>query len=97
MTEIRCPVECCKNNKFQEEYGMGICQTPILLLDTQEVESEDAAEEPETLFRCLAFVNVKSKEEPPKFAPTIEEASKRFIEVLKKELQSTSHEAEAKQ
>lgn len=86
MTEIRCPVKSCKNNKFKEEYGVGICQAPILPLDTQEVESDDASEEePETLFRCLAFVNVESTEEPPKFALTIEESSKQFIEVLKKE------------
>lgn len=90
MTEIRCHVKSCKNNKFQEEYGVGICQAPILPLDTQEVESDDASEETETLFRCLAFVNVESEEELSKFALTIEESSEQFIEVLKKELQYTS-------
>jgi hypothetical protein len=90
MTEIRCPIEYCKNNKFQEKFGMGICQAPVLPLDTEEVYSEDEADEPETMFRCLAFVNKKSKEEPPKFAPTLEEESKRFGEAIKKELASGS-------
>jgi hypothetical protein len=91
MTEIRCPVEYCKyNSKFQEEYGVGICQAPILPLDTVEVDYEDDSEPPETLFVCLAFTNIKSKEEPPVFAPTIEEASRRSIEAMKKELASSN-------
>jgi len=86
MTEIRCPIDCCKNNKFQENYGMGICQAPIIPLDTEEVHSEDESEEPESLFRCLAFTHVKSKLEPPKFAATLEEEEKQFNEFLKREL-----------
>ena len=65
---------------------MGICHSPIILLETEEVHSEDESEEPESLFRCLAFTHIESKLNPPKFAATLEEESKQCCEAIKREL-----------